>query len=174
MTWIQTYSGKKFSLIDPQPEDVDITDVITALGNICRFAGHCRMYSVLQHSCHVAEVCEELVRFTGLMHDAPEAYYGDITRPQKIVLDNLSDGRISQWMKRIDAVVALALGYEYPIPAPVKHADNVLLATEARDLLGPPPEPWVKLPSPLPNSIGPMNAHQVYVRFVDMYREWKP
>ena len=48
--WIQTFSGKRFDLENPRPADVDITDIIQALSNICRFNGHCRQrYTVLEH-----------------------------------------------------------------------------------------------------------------------------
>ena len=170
MTWIQTYTGKKFSLVDPQPEDVDIVDIIAALGNIVRFNGHCRKnYTVLQHSVQVAELCPPILRFAGLMHDAGEAYYGDITRPQKIVLNELSNGRISEWMKRIDRVVAIAFNLTFPTPLAIKHFDNIMLATEARDLMTDPPEPWVELPPPLPDTLRVWSPQKSYTRFVDLY-----
>ena len=131
MTWIQTFSGKKFSLVDPQPEDVDIVDIISALGNLCRFNGHCRkFYSVLQHSVRVAELCGEDQRYDGLMHDAGEAYYGDITRPMKVLWNEATFGRFSEWYKRIDAVVAEALKISNPLPREVRHFDNVMLAAK--------------------------------------------
>ena len=37
MTWIQTYSGRRFSLTEPSAEDVDIDDVAHALSLLCRF-----------------------------------------------------------------------------------------------------------------------------------------
>lgn len=175
MTWIQTYSGKKFSLVDPQPEDVDIVDVIAALGNVVRFAGHCRgAYTVLQHSVHVCDACPDEFRYDGLMHDAPEAYYGDITRPMKDVLSKLFDGQFSRWTEKIDRVVHYALGIPWPVPRPVKHADCVVLATEARDLMGPLLELWRCMPPPLKREIVPLPPQQVYSMFVDRYKKFKP
>jgi hypothetical protein len=174
MSWIQTFSGRKFSLIDPQPEDVDIGDVIDALGKIVRFGGHCHgTYTVLQHSVHVAELCNQEFRFDGLMHDAPEAYYGDITRPMKIVLRELSNGRTDEWMARIDRVVSEALGYQWPTPEAVKYVDAIMLASEARDLMGPPPEPWVALPPPVTWTVEPWGGRQTYSRFVELYHKYK-
>ena len=50
MTWIQTYSGRRFSLTEPSAEDVDIDDVAHALSLLCRFTGHVsEHYSVAQH-----------------------------------------------------------------------------------------------------------------------------
>jgi hypothetical protein len=175
MSWMQTYTGRKFSLVDPQPEDVDIVDIVASLGNIVRFNGHCGgNYTVLQHSVQVAELCNQEFRFDGLMHDAGEAYYGDITRPQKIVLNELSDGRIAEWMKRIDRVVAIALGFVFPTPLAVKHFDNVMLATEARDLMTDSPKPWEELPPPLPDVLRVWSPQESYTRFVRLYHQFRP
>jgi hypothetical protein len=181
--WIQTYTGKRFDLENPRPRDVDITDIIQALSNIFRFNGHClRRYSVLEHSIRVAEIVPEEFCFDALLHDAGEAYYGDITRPQKLVYRALTTrtahgwpfNTFDQFIYRIDAAVAAALGTRHPLPEEVHHADNVLLATEARDLMGPPPEPWEKLPDPLPDVITPMHPAVAYHRFVELFHVHKP
>lgn len=88
---IQTITGR---WIDPwriQPEDVDILDIARALAMQCRFAGHVKaFYSVAQHSVLVAnQVARETINWphdsvlAALLHDASEAYLGDITRPMK-------------------------------------------------------------------------------------------
>ena len=111
MTWIQTFSGKKFSLIDPQPEDVDIGDIVAALCKLVRFTGHCRgMYTVAQHSVHVADLVPSELCYAALLHDAPEAYYGDFSRPLKQAANLISRGHFSQMLHRIDVVVFDALG----------------------------------------------------------------
>ena len=49
--WIETYSGKRFYILDPRPQDVDIVDIAHALSLLTRFTGHTReFYSVAQHS----------------------------------------------------------------------------------------------------------------------------
>lgn len=90
--WIQTVSGVAFDLLAPRVEDVKIEDIATALCRINRYAGHTLPglyftgYSVAQHSVHVSEILETwgasvaIVR-EGLLHDAPEAYYGDVSSP---------------------------------------------------------------------------------------------
>jgi uncharacterized protein len=178
MSWIQTYTGHKFSLSDPQPEDVYIDDVVAALGSICRFNGHCRQfYSVLQHSVHVAEVAEEanvVQTWDALMHDAAEAYFGDVTRPMRMHLNHISGGIFGRWKNRVERVVADALQLVYPMSKEVKHADNVMLATEARDLMLPPPEPWVQLPDPLPSKLFAFPSGVVRLRFLEMYDRYRP
>ena len=55
--------------------------------------------------------------------------------------------------------IAQRFGLEYPAPKDIKHADNVVLATEARDLMGPHPKEWEPLPDPLDETIEPMAIH---------------
>lgn len=87
--WIQTYSGKKFYALDPQPEDVTIEDIAHSLSRMCRYAGHCnRFYSVAEHSILVAEYMPAEYQLAALLHDASEAYLVDIPRPFKSYLTN--------------------------------------------------------------------------------------
>jgi len=134
VTWIQTYTGKKFSLIDPQPEDIHLDDIIISLCNLCRFNGHCcSFYSVAQHSLLVQLYSKD--QRTGLAHDFPEAYYGDISSPLKMAFEQICGSRWTKILRRIDRVVADTLKYTYPIPQDVIDADLLMLATEKRDLM---------------------------------------
>ena len=91
--WIQTYSGKRFDAFLPKVEDIDFVDIAHSLAHQCRFAGHCkRFYSVAEHSVLAAnwEYLDSIMgdapinaRRWALMHDAAEAYIGDIVRPIK-------------------------------------------------------------------------------------------
>ncbi|QDP54860.1 MAG: hypothetical protein Unbinned3891contig1000_58 [Prokaryotic dsDNA virus sp.] len=86
---ITTHTGKQFDLQDPNPALVDIEDIAWALSNLCRFVGHTpTFYSVAEHSALVASVLLEKTRdpvwaMAGLLHDAHEAYMGDIPQPLK-------------------------------------------------------------------------------------------
>ena len=180
MTWVQTFSGKRFDLLNPRIEDVCIEDIAHALANICRFNGHCReFYSVGQHSVHCADIVSEPYKIDALLHDAGEAYYGDITRPQKIVYRDMTLvlTRCGEWSgfdsftRCIDKEIAAALHLSDPMPDLVYHADNIMLATEARDLMGPPPEPWPKLPAPLPHTVRPWPRDEVFSQFMRIYEE---
>jgi hypothetical protein len=70
-------------------ELVEVEDLARALAHLCRFAGHVRRYySVASHSAAVAD--ELLCRgvgpagaLVGLLHDASEAYTGDLISPIK-------------------------------------------------------------------------------------------
>lgn len=92
MSIIYTYSGKKIDLLDPKPEDIDLLSIGNGLSRICRFNGQIdRHYSVLKHCMLMYEVAkasnesEEALKAI-LMHDASEAYIGDVVKPLKEAL----------------------------------------------------------------------------------------
>lgn len=87
--WIQTHKGIHFDLADPQPEMIDIEDIAYALARIIRFNGHGALYSVAQHSVVVSFRVPFDLAFEGLMHDAHEAYMGDVSAPLKRFLPGL-------------------------------------------------------------------------------------
>ncbi|MBU0592465.1 MAG: metal-dependent phosphohydrolase [Gammaproteobacteria bacterium] len=144
MSYIQTFTGRRFYPADPRPWDVDIHDIAHSLSHLCRFNGHTRkFYSVAQHSVLVSVIVPESLALDGLMHDAAEAYLSDITSPVKPLLEELAliEARIHE-----SIAIAMAARYMVPmsrvIPPAVKHADLVMLATERRDLLTDTGDEW--------------------------------
>lgn len=138
MSWIQTFTGRKFDLADPQPDMVDIADIAHALSNVCRFTGHCReFYSVAQHSVYVAEQLPYPLKLQGLLHDAAEAYVTDLATPLKWMLPEYKE---IEW--RVWRAIAARFGVPTNLAPEVKAADTLLLMTERASLLGPQPEPW--------------------------------
>jgi hypothetical protein len=82
--WITTYTGKRFHLLNPSPEEIDIIDIGKALSNIVRFTGQLeKPYTVAQHSVYVSYEVPLEAAFAALLHDASEAYINDISRPFK-------------------------------------------------------------------------------------------
>lgn len=82
--WIQTYTGKAFDLENPRVEDICIEDIAHALSNLCRYTGHCKQfYSVAQHSVLCSLEAPDELKLAALMHDAAEAYVGDVSSPLK-------------------------------------------------------------------------------------------
>ena len=81
-SWIATSSGGVFHLKDPNPDEVSIFDIAESLSKLSRFNGQLpSFYSVAQHSCLVMELLPQDAKPYGLLHDAHEAYIGDMTRP---------------------------------------------------------------------------------------------
>lgn len=86
----RTFTGKEINPLALRSEDVCIEDIAHALALCNRFAGHTkRPISVAQHSVYVSRLCDELTEgysfhtpssLQGLLHDASEAYIGDLTK----------------------------------------------------------------------------------------------
>lgn len=131
MTWIRTYSGGKFDFANPNPDDIHIRDIAHALSHTARFSGHTFLpYSVAQHSVLVSKSLTSDYQLAGLLHDATEAYMCDIPRTLKQMLPDYQAIEA-----RVGEVIAAKFGFEWPLPSWVKHADNVTLRWEMRDLL---------------------------------------
>lgn len=125
-------NGKVAVLSKPDPDVFDIETIARALANMGRFNGHTSsFYSVAQHSVYVCGQCPQEFALAGLLHDASEAFLGDIIRPLKVLpefkvyrdLEKLWQHAILEWA-----------GLPPELPDEVKLADNRMLMTEFRDL----------------------------------------
>lgn len=132
--WILTYTGERFSCLDPAPESVNVGDIAHALSMICRFGGHTRVfYSVAEHSLNVMHALPNgsppELRLCALMHDAAEAYLGDMVTPLKRCMPRYRQAEDAVWK-----AIASRFGLPSKLPPAVELADQQMLLAE-RDLL---------------------------------------
>lgn len=126
-------SGQNFWPFAPKKEDIHIKDIALALSNLCRFNGHChRFYCVAEHSIHVSNSVPPEHALAGLLHDATEAYVGDMIRPIKKYIPAFEALEEGVWL-----AIADRFGLAVDLPPSVKYADDAVLKAEARDLLLP-------------------------------------
>lgn len=131
MSRILTADGGYFNFLDFDDSKVTLYGIAHALSNICRFGGHApQFYSVAQHSYYVSQVVPPEYALYGLLHDAAEAYLGDMVKPLKDLLPQFQTME-SQLVVRIFREFNLAP----ELPECVKYADRVLLGTEQRDIM---------------------------------------
>ena len=146
--WVQLFSGRKFWPLDPHVDEVTIADIAHGAAMDCRFGGHSKFfYSVAQHSVLVSKLVEARgytprVCLAALLHDGSEALgLRDLTRPVKY------DPRLKAYLvaeRVLQATIHQRFGLDPDADQnlAVKTADEDMLATEVRDVMGPPPEPW--------------------------------
>lgn len=172
MTWILTHTGRKFDPMEPRAEDVDTLDIAHSLAHLCRFNGHVsRFYSVAEHSVHVASLVSRENQLAGLLHDAAEAYIGDITRPLKGALNELTDGVLRIIEQGVHIAVCDRFGIPYTIPDEVHRADMIMLATERRDLMPADGELWSCLTGidPIAATLNPLPPDRAKALWLDTF-----
>ncbi|SIO37626.1 hypothetical protein SAMN05444166_4205 [Singulisphaera sp. GP187] len=197
--WIQTRTGVKFHLLDPRPEDFRIEDIAHALAHMCRFNGHVsEFYSVAEHSVRVArrvaethpaqdrsehwfglkrvlygEFWSEELQYHALMHDTTEAFICDLARPFKQLPEFAFYREIEH---KLMVHIANAFGFPdgYPFHPAIKNADEVLLGTEARDLMDPVVDGWHFRYKHLPERIKPWSPRKAKREFLKLFYELNP
>ena len=170
MTRIMTASGLYFDFDRLSSNLLSIDAIAQALSHICRFSGHTsRFYSVAQHSVHVANCrcVPRQHRLAALMHDAAEAFLGDVSTPLKRMLPDYQELE-----RRVEQMIFFRFGIP-EIPAEVWKADKIMLATEGRDLMPLTAEEWAEIAGeqPLPTPIRPWSPGYARDRFLDLYHE---
>lgn len=136
--WLQTASGRQFWPLDPRANEIFIDDIAHALSLYCRFGGHSRYhYSVAQHSLFVMDLVPQKDKLHALLHDAPEAYLGDVINPLKRMLPEYQRAEHGVWLavcERFDISPCL--------PTSVRYADRIAVMTERRDICSEAPASW--------------------------------
>jgi 5'-deoxynucleotidase YfbR-like HD superfamily hydrolase len=105
----------------------------------------------------------------GLLHDAAEPYTGDVAAPLKAMLPDYKAVEA-----RVEAAVLGHFGLSPTLPAAVKHADLVALATEQRDLMPPHDDtPWECIDGVMPSALNiiPMQPYIAKHMFLARFHE---
>lgn len=162
--YVSTYSGNRFYPLEPRIDRVAIEDIAHGLAYQCRFNGQtCAFYSVAQHSLVVASLVAPPLRLAALLHDAAEAYLGDMVKPLKVLLPEFAAIE-----DKVTHIIAAAFALDFSDYGPIKRADLIALATEKRDLMPHSVERWAYLDdiAALPEAIVPMDPGEAKRRFL--------
>jgi 5'-deoxynucleotidase YfbR-like HD superfamily hydrolase len=142
MATLETVSGKKVDVTNPDPSTIDITDIAWALSRMPRFSGHSIPYVPYSVAQHCIQVMKELapqgpeIQMYGLLHDAAEAYINDLPSPVKHIPE------IHAVIKKLEDLLMLTIYKALELRPPteeeeaiVKVADKVQQAVEAHNFM---------------------------------------
>lgn len=131
----RTYTGVMVDLTSPDPSLVRVADLAHHLAYVNRFGGAAHQYySVASHCVYVSRRLAEEghppdVQLAGLLHDASEAYLGDVVSGLKRVLPGY---RLIE--ERWEHMIQRVFGVEWIGVAAIKNADVRARIAESRDL----------------------------------------
>lgn len=163
--FITVSNDRKFYFLDPDPDSILIEDIAKSLSNLCRFNGHAGFYSVAQHSVLCSRKAPLGFEMEALLHDATEAYIGDMVTPLKRLIPDYK--KIENCL---DRVIRFKFGLPLEMSPEVKEVDIRMVLTEKRDILnsridwGYKEEPYEDL------TIYKMSAEQSYEYFMNRYQ----
>lgn len=202
-TWMLIGPGQAFDLVAPVPAQVGFAGIATALARLPRFGGFTDIaYSVAQHCVLGADWlfdkrCDGLAALAFLLHDAHEAYLGDMVRPAMAALDQVAaeraiadgyavdpqavSGAIGTLKRRLDGAIFAAAGLPpalpVPVPAWIETLDARLCETERQQLLGRAPAGrafWTgRAPEPLPFAIKCWPEEEARQRWLAAYQRYR-
>ena len=128
---IRTVTGKQIDLLAITEDDIDIEDIAYGLAHTARFAGQTRVfYSVAEHSISVMANLPLELKIAGLLHDASEAYIGDMPSPIKLAMP---DYRYIE--DKIMEAIAKKFNFKWPLDSRVKKIDKKILLKEWSELV---------------------------------------
>jgi len=135
--WVPTFSGGKVWPREPRAEEIRIEDIAHGLSMLCRYTGATRwFYSVAQHSVLVARACRPENKGWGLLHDAAEAYLGDVSAPIRAMFKYCEfDMAELRLLEVIGVKFGLEPGWKNLLPQEVVEADLRIRINEKRLLL---------------------------------------
>lgn len=180
--FMHTASGVKVYPFAMAVDQVDIKTIARHLACQSRWLGATQhrflkdriSYSVAEHSVYVADfVSRELGRpdleFDALMHDAAEAYIGDMIRPLKY--SPAFHDVFKALELKVEAVVAEKFNLKFPMPPVVKVADDAVCAAEWEQIV--PRDPSEQWGCALTTKDGrPVQAAQIGIAMLPPYEAY--
>lgn len=129
---IKVAAGHYVDLAAPDPTTIEIKSIAAALSKICRFGGHCpKFYSVAEHCIHatllaVADGVTGDALVAVFLHDAAEAYIGDMVKPLKVTMPQYAEAE-----RRVEAAIQEAFAIDFDcFEATIKRYDRAMLKVE--------------------------------------------
>ncbi len=172
--YLQTASGKRFWVLDPKSSEVDIRDIAWQLSNTCRYRGAVSSYySVAEHSVLVSEYVPPECAREALLHDAAEAYIGDMVRPLKHQ-PSMKPFRDAE--AKLEAVIFKRFGIKPTEDSRehVKEVDNRILCDETAAFMRNPS--WSRASGYYPLNCDPqgLDPYKAYLNFMTRFNELFP
>jgi hypothetical protein len=128
---IDLNAGGSFDFLKPEGSSFSIDEIAHSLAHLCRFTGHCgRFYSVAEHSVLASQIVSPEFALEALLHDAAEAFIGDVAAPLKRLLPDYAEMEA-----RVEEVVRNRLNVPIETSLPVKLADLQMLKAEQRQAM---------------------------------------
>lgn len=120
-----------FDLSNPDPSQIRLDDIAWALSHIGRYTGHAdRLLTVAEHCVHTSLIVPPWCAREALMHDAAEAFVGDMSAPLKSIVPGY---------RAIEESVHRAIAARFNISPilndEVKRADLLMLGVEAAECM---------------------------------------
>jgi hypothetical protein len=123
---ILVHSGKYLDIMDPQEDSIEIEDIARGLARQARFGGHSKvLYTVAQHSIECSLMVKDELKIEALLHDASEAYLGDIPTPYKQYMP-----KYLEFETNLMNVIASKYGFNWPVSDDVHVVDRFMFQLE--------------------------------------------
>jgi hypothetical protein len=178
MSYTRTSLGHDIWFDAPDPSLIDIRDIAFHLSNINRYAGAAKLrVNVASHSLDVARLLASQgaplpTQLIGLLHDAHEAFTGDISTPVKRWLSEwVGADHIARLQDKLDGLIFARFGVAHAVSSEsmdaVSMADTRVTAAEWRDLMA---GPWPYSPvMPAPFAIKPLPSDRAEEAFLKAF-----
>lgn len=149
--WIQCWSGVKFFSLDPRIDEIHYDDICVGIAREGRYRNQTIVpYFVAEHSVIVSIYCEKLAKERsldwllcarqGLLHDASEAYLGDVSRPVKRQPMMVGYRQAEEWLQ--DMIYARFGVYPTEQSTALLHEVDTRICRDEIDKLMPDPKMW--------------------------------